>query len=343
MRRRLHRRRSARVGAKGTRTCLVALASGLALLVFAGTTSVKATARGIVVFGTQVCRGADPNGCTSELSLPAADGYKITVLGRVSGTGHNVSLVVHGHNAEIRYYAQGRVTPTSVNASFGRLGRISVHFQPSGKVRRVKIAKKCLHRYPQGVTARLGVFVGTIRFVGENDYTQAIAHRAKGGVGDPLAVGQRLECERGPKGSKRRQAHGVHLETNSESPYGEIHFEAWARLSWAFRPTTRNPAPRRDVDVFTASIDSRTEGVLIDRFVVAPGLAADFHFDHALNSAAVTPPAPFAGGAEFQRATDGSTTWTGDLSVELPGLGTVPLAGPSFESRLADDYVFRRG
>jgi hypothetical protein len=74
--------------------------------------------------------------------------------------------------------------------------------------------------------------------------------------------------------------------------------------------------------------------------VVAPAPAADFVFDTSRGSVEVTPPRPFTGSGVLQEAADGSTLWTGDLSVTLPGIGSVPLVGPTFTSRLADDPVF---
>ena len=50
-------------------------------------------------------------------------------------------------------------------------------------------------------------------------------------------------------------------------------------------------------------------------------------------SAAVDPPVPFAGSAEFlQQAED--FTWLGDLTADLPGVGPMELAGPQFEAML---------
>jgi hypothetical protein len=83
-----------------------------------------------------------------------------------------------------------------MKASFGKLGKVSLHFRPSGKVRRVKIPKTCLKHRPPVVSARLGTFVGTIKFRGERGYTTVSAHRVKGGIGDPLAIGDKeLHCE----------------------------------------------------------------------------------------------------------------------------------------------------
>jgi hypothetical protein len=51
-------------------------------------------------------------------------------------------------------------------------------------------------------------------------------------------------------------------------------------------------------------------------------------------SATVDPPSPFTGSASFQRESAKDFSWTGDLAVELPGIGEVTLAGPKFETAL---------
>ena len=50
--------------------------------------------------------------------------------------------------------------------------------------------------------------------------------------------------------------------------------------------------------------------------------------------ATVKPPAPFAGIAEFALESPQLASWTGNLSVAIPTLGTVALAGPRFNPLL---------
>lgn len=317
------------------------LAGFLALFALVGATPVKAAAASVVVFGSGSCAGSDPDGCTSEFSLPAADGYRITVSGKTKSRGYNVLLAVQGHRATTLYYARGQVTPTRIKAYLGRFGMVSLGFRPFGAVRRIRVPRGCIQEpHPPVVSARLGAFVGAIRFVGEGGYTHAIAHRIEGGIGDPLAIDQPLDCERGPNGLIRRDARSVHLEAAGLGPYGDIHFDAWAGCGWAFKSTAGSRASSEDAATFTVGDAERREGILVSRTVVAPAPAADFVFDTSRGSVEVTPPRPFTGSGVLQEAADGSTLWTGDLSVTLPGIGSVPLVGPTFTSRLADDPVF---
>jgi hypothetical protein len=54
-----------------------------------------------------------------------------------------------------------------------------------------------------------------------------------------------------------------------------------------------------------------------------------------VSSATVGPPKPFSGTASFVRNIDGSTEWSGTLSVALPGAQSTALTGPAFEADLA--------
>jgi hypothetical protein len=59
-----------------------------------------------------------------------------------------------------------------------------------------------------------------------------------------------------------------------------------------------------------------------------------FTYDDRLTSADVIAPTPFAGAAAYRTTPDGTTTWTGDLSAELPGADRFSLTGPTFRVRL---------
>lgn len=127
--------------------------------------------------------------CSAQFTLRGSNGYRIKVSGSPGeGFNNEVELSAERGGESATYRAFGTVTASSMKASFGHLGKLSLHFHPSGEVRRVKISKRCLKKRPPLVTARLGTFVGTIRFRGEGGYTKVSAHRAVGGLGDPLAI-----------------------------------------------------------------------------------------------------------------------------------------------------------
>jgi hypothetical protein len=63
-----------------------------------------------------------------------------------------------------------------------------------------------------------------------------------------------------------------------------------------------------------------------------------FAFDEALTEATITPPEPFHGTGTYRAAADGTTTWTGPLSVSFPGAPHLPLAGEGFKATLSAGF-----
>lgn len=53
-----------------------------------------------------------------------------------------------------------------------------------------------------------------------------------------------------------------------------------------------------------------------------------------LTEATVSPSAPFSGSATFHLDGPKTASWTGDLAVELPGAGEVPLSGEGISAGL---------
>jgi hypothetical protein len=276
--------------------------------------------------------------CDVEFSLPAGNGYRIAVTGEVgieSSAPDDVTLAASKGDATVNYLGHGRFTSTRMTASFGHFGRFSLRFRPSGTERRVKLPSSCVKGRPPVVTARLGTYVGVIRFEGEGGYTRIVAHRAVGGLGDPLAIGPKLECDDPSPAARRREARTIHLDASAKASNGGVSFGAWAGPAFPFdsAPSPPSGGPY----TFLALATERARGVTIIRTAAATAPAADFAFDSALDSATVAPPAPFSGSATFQRNADGTTSWRGSLAVSFPGTPDVPLVGPGFESSLGRD------
>jgi hypothetical protein len=253
---------------------------------------------------------------TAEFTLPASEGYRLVVGGELGEHGAGaVTLFAERPSTTIEYGGRGRVTKQRIEASFGRLGSVSVHFHPSGRVRHVHLAGNCDHS-PRVVSAGLGTFVGSIRFRGEAGYTKVIAHRANGGIGDPLAITPE-PCE---GFNEKRQS--VTLE--ARIPSRGFSFSAEANSPWV------NQRPR----FFEVTSFEEKRPIPVARLVWITGPEADFVWNEALTSATVTPPPPFSGAGTLQSDADGSLSWSGLLSVQMPGLGQVALTGPAFETEL---------
>jgi hypothetical protein len=87
--------------------------------------------------------------------------------------------------------------------------------------------------------------------------------------------------------------------------------------------------------LFVAGTSERVGALHIGRSVLVEGMPASFEALGDLSSATIGPPKPFSGTASFVRKIDGSTEWSGTLSVALPGAESTALTGPEFEADLA--------
>lgn len=85
---------------------------------------------------------------------------------------------------------------------------------------------------------------------------------------------------------------------------------------------------------FFAGMRERRGRMRIKRTVLEFGEDKEFAYDESLTEATVTPPAPFAGKGTFKRKPGDGVSWTGSLSVVLPGTPRVSLVGPRFHPRL---------
>jgi hypothetical protein len=281
--------------------------------------------------------------CNSEFSLRGTNGYRITVSGEptVTHRPQGIQLSAVQGDTSVEYFGHAEITPNSIRASFGRRGTISVRFRPSGKLRRVRLPKDCRKGRAPVVKARLGNFVGTIRFRGEGGYTQVVAHSAQGGVGDPLAI----SSEESKCGTFTGEFFGHGNETTQELK-AVILSASIPQKGVTFLATTEAlPLTQKDSSAgttgaeplactFVALVAERAEQIGILRAVGVDGPTSDFTFDSSLTTATVTPPGPFIGTGNFRRRANGSTSWMGSLSVPMPGRGAVRLAGSNFKGAL---------
>jgi hypothetical protein len=296
----------------------------------------------------------------SELKFTNHDGFAIGVV----ALGQTVALTVSrkhrggpGRGASsTTYLAHGKVTPTSIQASFADRGRISVRFRPTGRDMRATRDAGC-RKSSGGLIGRLGFFVGQLHFRGEDGYTSADVHRVHGGsidfaaliacllggarpgrhvqlppAGPPLglpAFGTAVRL-RGPgpdvPGVRTHPSHGprsTSLIADDKLPLSRTAFEAQLRGARAR---------------FLA-LDERSEGRIgVIRMVIASGPQSAFSFDDPLASAAVAPPAPFSGAGAFQRGPRSEKSWTGSLAVSFLGAPGVSLTGSPFKTQLVQSW-----
>jgi hypothetical protein len=216
-----------------------------------------------------------------------------------------------GASSESTYTVRGvSKDPSTISADLGPAGHVSLAFEPSGQreVTRIDLSgksEKCVAATK--VVRRLGNFVGSVSFHGENGYTTAEATSVPGTVGtSPIR-----NCTTIPKG---------HPEPDPVAPERLTFLNVSGRAGF-FALRSANQAR------FMALEGENLGGdLLVFRSATAVGEPTLFPFSESGLRASVRPPAPFSGTGVYRATRAGTVTWGGDLSVSFPGV-QVPLTG----------------
>ncbi|MBS1892122.1 MAG: hypothetical protein JST59_12570 [Actinobacteria bacterium] len=221
-----------------------------------------------------------------------------------------------------------------LRASFGAIGSLSVRFRPDGRGRLGRKSAKCTGRRGG---EEYGQFVGRISLRGEGGYFAVHAHRLAGSLTRTF----RLRCH-----VKRRRTI-YPPESLREAVLPQLFLPgdgSLASLQVEAKEGGRVLGMR--VDHFAGQREGATVE-LIEReyqgkmpvgrgaFIEAspPGTLLTSLPGEGPKRATFKPPAPFRGEAEYVAVSPTSHSWTGTLSVQLPGL-LQPLTGPEFASSL---------
>ncbi|MGB7684695.1 MAG: hypothetical protein WBL45_02835 [Solirubrobacterales bacterium] len=201
------------------------------------------------------------------------------------------------------------------------MGKVSVRFHPSGRVKRNP--PFCGGR---ASLTQHGVFSGTIRFEGERGFTRIAVQNARGFVYRSF----KETCKGGSGGgsgdfpfyslAERGRVQGRTTFFNALKPIDESQFGGSATYlvsQWDKRHGMTS------VRVAYVAADG-------DTFAIAgPPTQPE--------SATVTPPPPFSGTASFHASPGALADWEGTLAVELPGVEPVQLTGSQFRPVLCRD------
>jgi hypothetical protein len=214
-----------------------------------------------------------------------------------------------------------------IKARIGNLGRVDVRFVPDSTHEFALTISGC--KGGKSVIEE-GHFVGIISFRGERGYTQARSHHA---VGSITRVPART-CS-SPKPSAHDEAAAEKAGEKLEEEGGELTLDArvdHGKIEFlATRHQGKSKGRSQTTSSFTvAAIRKRGKiaEVALSQAIVEKG--SGFLSPEPLfptREAMIAPPAPFSGTGTFRRETGRAASWSGDLKVELPGFGTVPLAG----------------
>jgi hypothetical protein len=266
--------------------------------------------------GAKVGHGRPPAERWIDIALEGSNGYSIHIS--VNPRRHLILQVTkEGFAAE--YMTRDVLANTDrVKAKLLGLGTISVQFHPRGPVRHPSLPG-CGKKRP---TVQQGVVRGTIRFVGEQEYTQVEVHEAEAATEKPTS----WLCRYGAK-----------FEPNPREREWVSKFSAEAEgglfLARKYRPGVIDGGQVLYL-AETGEAFETTSGrvpLTIYRHVMVPAPVSTFS-DVRPEHLTVSPPPPFSGTGTLARTPESVFTWEGDLSVQFPGLDPIPLAGPSFGS-----------
>jgi hypothetical protein len=248
----------------------------------------------------------------SGFRVEAQGGYEVEVM----TTGSAVYLLVRKGRFGRRlvttaYLARGVAAPERLQATFGEFGRVSMRFRESRN--RTWIGKRRSCRGAQRFVKRRGVFVGSLRFKGEDGYVSLNTHRAKGSV---VTAAQKCLDQRRARPPLAQQS--SHLSAFAALARDGVDFTGF--LAIGARKT-----------VFLAVHEETRAKLAIISVAVVHNRSDPLQVNEALTRASVSPPAPFHGTGRYAAGPDGTTTWSGNLSVNFPGTPRFPLTGPDFE------------
>jgi len=244
--------------------------------------------------------------------LQGSNGFHL----RIEGFSTNVNVTVQKGNEEVSYSSSaGQLRHDRMRVRLPGVGRIDVRFHEQSRSRKDP-ADNC---EGPGELVRHGFFEGRVKIEGEREFTRVDVAAVRGTINDdPEQI-----CRREDLGRSSASGHEELLEAATPRGSGVLSFFANEWAPWAgSRPVFFDARliRRRGQMAISNSVGGFTEdpkAVIVEK----PPL-----------SGAVDPPGPFTGTATFQREPDGSFSWLGDLAAELPGIGPVQLAGPSFEA-----------
>jgi hypothetical protein len=212
------------------------------------------------------------------------------------------------------YLSRGVAKPEHLRATFGKFGEVSMHFRRAPSQR---VTKKCF--FGRLLVKQHGVFVGKLRFRGEDGYLSVRLHRAKGGI---LRPGRRCHV---------RHHHFDRADFEALFAKPEAAMLSIAREGVDSTAMLAIADGKRSA-FFAADEESRGKLAIVRLAMVRkPGRV---HINEAITSGTLTPPPPFHGSGRYRAFPDGSVTWSGGLSVNFPGAPRFPLTGPSFETLL---------
>lgn len=255
----------------------------------------------------------------SSFTVSASHGYRVQVFTFGSAV---ITEVMHRDRRTFSlaaYLARGVAAPRRLQATFGNLGRVSMRFRPPRSHR----GAESICRFGERLSRQRGTYVGHFSFKGENGYVTLDLHRAKGSIVTPAG-----RCP-------HRHLTRAEVEKLIESLFEPVS-GLFASSREGVTTTSVLGLERKSGSRFIASHEeSHGRMAIIRTVLVNGGKAKGVHVNETVTAASLSPPPPFHGTGHYRAEPDGTTTWTGPLSVNFPGAPRFPLTGPGFEAQVA--------
>lgn len=264
-----------------------------------------------------------------DVKLPDSNGYSMDLKAEDH---RHVELTASKGHVAVHYSVLGRASSRRLDADFGALGEVRLHIHLKPELVVPLFGKK---RCGERIGFYGGRSSGNLDFVGEPGVPGVHIHRA------PVSL---IHITHACKHAhKRLAANGLSRSIKSEARPAEEVDRLSAELktegrtlsfeALRFKGSRRNP---RDTATFIlADLTESLGRVAIERtaFTLTPEKVLRVSRRGKQPETAVAePPKPFAGSASYSVAPETAPSWSGDLSVYLPGAGTVPLTGTGFSA-----------
>jgi hypothetical protein len=276
-----------------------------------------------------------PESFRFEAKLPSSDGYSVFLR----GYGHRrIELDLGSEDFEepyttMTYRTTGRVNRHGIEADFGEFGRVEMRFSGS--------PQKSAVRFPNCKAAKrgvnqFGVLRGSFEFKSLGGVVELAADRVEG------ETQHRPKRTCTPKPSRVRSGRPDFSERRrprkAEPESALLTFAARGHMAGRTIDLYLNRFGGLIVDM-AAKSTRRFGSVLVSTSVHAPfeGETVEFSVTGSSprpRSAELSAPAPFSGSGTYRKRPGRAPSWLGSLAAEIPGEGTLPLAGPDFRAIL---------
>ena len=269
----------------------------------------------------------------TEMRLPGSHGYAISL--RTSGH-DEIEVEASKGSVSAMYRAPAHVTHRQIDADLGPLGRVSVRFD--GRIDPPAPTPISLWECKGRSSIReSGRFRGVIRFSGEQGFTQVRATKAQGTVTKNFRRVCRLaawiRALAGALGGSDRAESDLRFPITLGVAGSKSGGKRISLRTIGLEGPRRGIRPGQFIGFGSADLRERqgqisilrSAAVELDRNSVLLG-----DKDLEPRTATVSLPKPFGGEATYVKEPETISTWSGSLSVWLPGIGAVPLAGPGF-------------